>query len=394
VSAQVCPVTSVEVFALRAPSADVEDIDGSSETVVVRLTDGDGRTGIGEADSPAGAVRELVLMDDVHAWSRGLAGIVVGRDPIQLTAIHDDLYASSLYHGRRGLGLHAISAVDVALHDLAGKQLGRPTYHLLGGARQDAITPYATIYPGAVGDRTIGEVMDAIASGVEQALELGFTAVKMEVLFGDLVTDRQLVDCIEEGRRLVGEEILLLVDFGYRWRDWREALWVLNRVADCDLYLAEAPLRHDDLAGHARLARAVETRVGGAELAATVGECREWLREGCVDVLQPDVGRCGGLTELRRIAELAELEGRLVIPHGWKTGITLAASCHFAAATPNAPLVEFLHPALFDSPLRAELTTPEPVLEGGRIPLPEASGLGVELVAQAVERYSITAPRR
>ncbi len=89
----------------------------------------------------------------------------------------------------------------------------------------------------------------------------------------------------------------MMVDFGYRWQDWREALWVLDRLEDCDLYFAEATLHHDDLEGHAKLAARAGTRIGGAEMAATVFECREWLERGRVGVLQPDIGRCGGLTE-------------------------------------------------------------------------------------------------
>src|SRR6185436_4121974 len=110
--------------------------------------DEEGRAGIGEADAPAVAVRELVLMDDVHGWSRGLAGLLAGRDPLEIGALHDELYAGTIYHARRGLGIHALSAVDVALHDLVGKQLGRPSYQLLGGARRNDIRPYATIYAG------------------------------------------------------------------------------------------------------------------------------------------------------------------------------------------------------------------------------------------------------
>jgi L-rhamnonate dehydratase len=182
--------------------------------------------------------------------------------------------------------------------------------------------------------------------------------------------------------------VALLVDFGYRWRDWREALWTLSRLEDANLYLVEATLQHDDLAGHRKLASRVETRVAGAEMAATVHECREWLREGGVDVLQPDVGRCGGLTELRRIADLAELEGALVIPHGWKTGITAAAARHFQAATPSAPFFELLHPELFDSPLRRELVTPEPAVVDGVMEIPSEPGLGIELDEESVARYS------
>jgi L-alanine-DL-glutamate epimerase-like enolase superfamily enzyme len=153
---------------------------------------------------------------------------------------------------------------------------------------------YATIYQGAVGDRTVGQMMDATAELFERALRLGFRAVKLEVIWGGLVTDRELVACIAEGRSMLGEDVTLLVDFGYRWRDWREALWALSRLEQVDLYLAEAVLRHDDLAGHAKLAGRVPTRVGGAEMAATVHECREWLREGGVDALQPDPAAAAG----------------------------------------------------------------------------------------------------
>jgi L-alanine-DL-glutamate epimerase-like enolase superfamily enzyme len=383
----VAAIVEIEAIVLRAPTSDASDLDSSAETVVVLVRDEDGVVGIGEADAPAAVVRELVLMEDVHAWSRGLRGVLLGRDPFGIAALHRELYEATIYHGRRGLGIHALSAVDVALHDLVGKQLGRPAYELLGGACRDAIRPYATIYPGAPGDRTIGELMDDIAGRFERALALGFQAVKMEVLFGDLVSDRELVRCVAESRRLLGDEVTLLVDFGYRWDDWRSALWTLNRLGDCDLYLAEATLQHDDLDGHAKLAARVETRVGGAEMAAGRLECREWIERGGVDVLQPDVSRAGGLTEMARIAALAADAGVLVIPHGWKTGITAAAARHLQAAAPNVPLVEHLSPDLFDSPLRRDLVTPEPEIADGRIALPTAPGLGVELDWDAVARY-------
>jgi L-alanine-DL-glutamate epimerase-like enolase superfamily enzyme len=388
-SAHVSTIAEVEAIPLRAPGVDPADLDSSRETIVVRITDEDGLAGIGEADAPIGAVRELVLMDDVFAWSRGLRSALLGADPFEIAALNRRLYEETIYHGRRGLGLHALSAVDVALHDLVGKQLGRPAYQLLGGARREAITPYATVWPGGVKGRSLDGLMGEIASQFRRALELGYRAVKMEVVFGELVGDRELVECIREGRRLLGDDAMLALDFGYRWDDWRRALWVLDRVEDCNIFFAEATLRHDDLEGHRKLAERVETRVGGAELATTVHECREWLERGRVDVLQPDVNRCGGLTELRRIAELASFHGALVVPHGWKTGITAAASRHFQAATDNAPLVEALSPHLYDSPLRAELVRPEPEVRDGRIPLPTEPGLGIELVDEALERYRV-----
>ncbi|MGI8605634.1 MAG: hypothetical protein ACR2L0_00535 [Gaiellaceae bacterium] len=120
-------IVEVEVIALRA-GLDQGDLDSSAETVVVRLTDEDGHTGIGEADAPALAVRELVLMEGVHAWSRGLRELLLGRDPFERAALWHDLYDATIYHGRRGLGIHALSAVDVAVHDLAGERLARPVY--------------------------------------------------------------------------------------------------------------------------------------------------------------------------------------------------------------------------------------------------------------------------
>ena len=386
----VSPIVDAEAVVLRAPANDDGDLDGSSETVLVRVRDEAGRVGVGEADAPAAAVRELVLMEDVHPWSRGLRGMLLGHDPFEIAALHAELAQGTVYHARRGLGVHAASATDVALHDLVGKQIARPVYQLLGGARRTAIAPYATVYAGPVAGRTIGQMMDDVAARFGRALDLGFTAVKMEVLFEDLVTDAGLVECIREGRRLLGDEVTMMVDFGYRWNDWREALWTLRRVEDCNVYFAEATLRHDDLAGHARLAERVETRVCGAEFAATVDECREWLERGRVDVLQADINRCGGLTEIRRIAELAALHGALVIPHCWKTGVTAAASRHFQAATPNAPYVEMFHPDLYESPLRRELTGAEPEISDGRIALPTAPGLGIEIDEAAVERYRIT----
>jgi L-alanine-DL-glutamate epimerase-like enolase superfamily enzyme len=118
-------------------------------------------------------------------------------------------------------------------------------------------------------------------------------------------------------------------------------------------------VQHDDLDGHARLAQVAPMRIAGAEFAATVQECREWLKRGKVDVLQPDVNRCGGLTELRRIADLAFHHGAEVVTHGWKTRITPAAQRHFQAATPCCLTIVTCHPELCESILRSSRTADE-----------------------------------
>jgi L-alanine-DL-glutamate epimerase-like enolase superfamily enzyme len=380
-------MAGVDVIPVASLGQSQNDLDGTLDTVILRLTDEDGRTGIGEADGPPEVIKAFIEMPTAHLWSRNAAEILLGADPVETAGLWQKLYEGTFWPGRRGLGIHAISAIDIALHDLAGKALGLPAYKLMGGARRERLRPYCTIYPGLSQGRPVSALMTEIGRQFEAALAIGFRAVKMEVLFFDLVTDAELVGLINEGRRMLGDGILMALDFGYRWNSWHDAKWVLDRIADCDIYFAEATLQHDDLAGHARLAAQSAIRICGAEAAATRWEIREWLERGGVAVVQPNIGRGGGLTEIRRIADLCELHGAQVIPHGWKTGITSAVGRHFQAACPAAPLFEYISPQVFDSPLRRELVSPEPVIADGFMALPTAPGLGIELNEELVERW-------
>ncbi|HXV25548.1 MAG TPA: mandelate racemase/muconate lactonizing enzyme family protein [Alphaproteobacteria bacterium] len=379
-------IIRLEVIPLAAPVQTADDLDGTTETVVVRVFDEEGRFGIGETDAPADVVKHFLEMRTAHLWSRNMAEILIGSDPIELAAIWQRMYEGVFWPGRRGLGIHALSAIDVALHDLAGKQHGVPAYKLMGGARRERLRPYCTIFPGLPRGRSIDTLMAEIDRQFQAALAAGYRAVKMEVLFFDLVTDAELVGLIHQGRRMLGDGILMALDFGYRWHSWHDAKWVLDRIADCNIFFAEATLQHDDLDGHARLAEASAIRICGAEAAATRWEVREWLERGKVGVVQPNITRGGGLTEMRRIAELCELYGAEVIPHGWKTGITAAAGRHFQAACPAVPVFEVVSPKVFDSLLRRELVSPEPDVEDGTMALPEAPGLGIELNEELVRR--------
>jgi len=380
-------ISRIEAIPIAAPEQDRNDLDGTVDTVIVRVVDEDGRFGIGEADAPPEAVKSFLEMPTAHLWSRNALEVLVGQDPIEIAALWQKLYEGTFWPGRRGLGIHALSAIDIALHDLAGKQLGLPVYKLMGGARRERLRPYCTIYPGLAQGRPVSELMREIGRQFELALETGFRAVKMEVLFYDLVTDAELVRLIREGRRMLGDSALMALDFGYRWHSWHDAKWVLDRVADCDIYFAEATLQHDDLVGHSKLAAQSAIRICGAEAAATRFEVLEWLERGGVSVVQPNIGRAGGLTEIRRIADMCELRGAEVIPHGWKTGITSAVGRHFQAACPAAPLFEYVSPRVFDSPLRRHLVSPEPALEDGFMDLPSEPGLGIVLNEELVERW-------
>jgi L-alanine-DL-glutamate epimerase-like enolase superfamily enzyme len=382
-------IAQVEVIPIVAPEQARDDLDGTVETVIVRITDADGRSGIGETDAPATVVKSFIEMPTAHLWSQNLVSLLVGADPIEIAGLWQKMYEGTFWPGRRGLGIHALSAIDIALHDLAGKQLGLPAYKLMGGARRERLRPYCTIYPGLAHGRPIHDLMAEIERQFDVALAIGFRAVKMEVLFYELVSDRELVELIHEGRRMLGDDVLMALDFGYRWHSWHDAKWVLDRVADCDIYFAEATLQHDDLIGHARLAAQSPIRICGAEAAATRWEIREWLEKGGVAIVQPNIGRGGGLTEIRRIADLCELHGAQVVPHGWKTGITSAAGRHFQAACPAAPLFEYIAPQVYPSALRRELVSPEPALADGFMALPTEPGLGIVLNEELVQRWRV-----
>jgi L-alanine-DL-glutamate epimerase-like enolase superfamily enzyme len=382
-------IVNVEAIPIVTDDVSADDLDGSYETVLVRVTDEDGRVGNGETDAPTDVIKAYIEASDAHDWSRGPKGLLIGKDPFEIPALYDELYLATRFPGRRGIGIHALSAIDIALHDLVGKQLGRPAYQLLGGARHAHLHPYGTIWPGLPNGRPISALMDEIKRQMTLLVESGLNAVKMEVLFGDLVTDSELVELIGEGRAHLGDDVTLGVDFGYRWTDWRSALSVLERIQEFDIYFAEAPLDHDNLISHRRLVERSPIRVGGAEMSATRFECQEWLDATGVDLIQASVNRCGGLTEAHRIAEIAARYGATMIPHGYKTGITVAASMHFQASTPNAPFFEFLSPATARSKLRLGLVGPEPKVHDGVIDLPTAPGLGFEVDEDVVERYRV-----
>jgi L-rhamnonate dehydratase len=382
-------IAHVEFIPIVGPEQASSDLDGSVETILIRITDDDGRFGIGETDAPAHVIKSYLEMSTAHAWSQNLPELLVGADPLEIASLWQKMYEATFWPGRRGLGIHAISAIDVALHDLVGKQLGVPTYKIMGGARRERLRPYCTIFPGLAHGRPVADLMTEIERQFDAALSTGFTALKMEVLFYDLVTDRELIELIHRGRRYLGDDILLALDFGYRWDSWHDAKWVLDRVEDCNIYFAEATLQHDDMAGHARLASQSSIRICGAEAAATRWEVREWIERGGVSVVQPNITRCGGLTEIRRISDMCEMAGVQVIPHGWKTGITSAVGRHFQAACQAAPVFEYISPEVFDSPLRRELVSPEPQITKGFMELPTEPGLGITLNEDAVSQWRV-----
>ena len=186
----------------------------------------------------------------------------------------------------------------------------------------------------------------------------------------------------------------LMVDVAYCWSDWKEALRILRQIEKYDVFFVETPLPSDDLDGYARLADATAIRIAAGEWLQTRFEFADLIDRGRVDVVQPDIGRVGGITEAMRVVEIAFDRGRVVVPHCWKTGIGIAATAHVAAASPNCRFIEFLPAAVADSRLRRELVADELRIENGKISLPRLPGLGFELNRIAMTEFAEVANER
>lgn len=357
--------------------------DGAQETVIVKVHTDSGITGLGEVDASPHMIQAVLEAPSSHNWSLSFQDLLIGENPLDVERLWDKMYEGTIYTGRRGLVIHAIGAVDLALWDVAGQALGRPVFELLGGPRRDAVIPYASVHPPL---SNLAETERQTQYLMEKVLEMGYRAVKLQLVYAQVYSDSDIVRLVKMARRILGEKITFMIDVGYRWPDSKAALWTLRQLEDCNLYFVETPLRMDDLDGHARLAEAVTTRIAGAELLASRFEAIDLMDRGKVDVIQPDIGRAGGLTECMRIAKLAEHRGLLCTPHGWKSGLTVAAEIHFSAAASNVPFIEFMVPELWPSVIRRELITPEFAPKQGVIDLPKMPGLGVQLNEEVARR--------
>jgi L-rhamnonate dehydratase len=379
-------ITEVEAIVLANPEVDPLACDSAQDAVVVRIRTDEGLVGIGEVDATPWAVKAFLDAPSAHAFSLGMRDLLVGEDPLDARRLWRKLYDGTIMAGRRGLGIHAIGAVDVALWDLRGLAEGTPVWKLLGGAARPYVTPYASILPsGSAGD----EALEDTTRRMTQVREERFTAAKIEPVPQLVRDDADVVEMTRLAREALGPDVTLMVDVGYRWRDVKSALSTIGELAAFGLYLVETPLHIDLLGAYAELSAATPVRIACGELNATRFEFVELMDVGRVDVVQPDVPRAGGFTEAMRIAEAAADRGRLVVPHAWNTGITAATAIHLSAACGNCPYVEYLPPSMFDSGLRKDLLEREPTLVDGLIPLPQEPGLGVEIDPAALEHYRV-----
>lgn len=387
-------ITKIETLVLLDPGFDVEACSSAQDDIVVLIHTDEGITGIGEVDTNPWVAQAMIHARGTHVLGLGLEEMLLGQDPLQPEALWDRMYTGSFMTGRRGLGICAIGALDMALWDIRGKALGQPCWKLLGGARKPHITPYASLLPTG---RTPEAYRDSLAAKAIEAKRLGFRAGKMEVCIkgpyahnGIQESDEWIVRIVAACREAVGADFTIMVDVCYCWTNAKEALRVMRQLEQYDLFFMETPLQLDDLDGYAYLHDHSPIRIAAGELQNGRFEFLDLMDRGKVDVAQPDVGRVGGLTEARRVCDLAADRGRLIVPHCWKTGIGIAASAHLSAATAHCPYIEFLPAPLSEAPLRRELVADELQLVDGVVPLPQKPGLGIELNPDALKRYCVS----
>jgi L-rhamnonate dehydratase len=323
-------------------------------TLVVEIEADDGTVGF--AVTTAGELGAFIV-------EKHLARFVEGARVTDIEKIWDQMYRSTLFYGRKGVVLNAISAVDLALYDLLGKIRQEPVYALLGGPVRDELTMYAT---GARPD---------------VAKDLGFIGGKMPLHHGPAEGEeglRKNLEMIRDMREKVGDDFWLMLDC-WMSLDLDYATRLAHGAAEYGLKWIEEALPPDDYWGYAKLKKQVPPQmlVTTGEHEATRWGFKLLLDMECADIIQPDVGWCGGITELSKISAMADAAGALVIPHG-----SSVYSYHFVVTRTNSPFAEFLmmHPTAEEVvPMFSPMLLGEPVPVNGKLKVPETPGFGVEL---------------
>lgn len=368
-------IVDVETIILALPEI-LERTDGSQDTVIVRVTTDEGIVGVGEVDSSPWVIKAIIEARKSHTICCGLKELVMGEDPFQISRIWEKMYQGSIYYGRRSAAIHAMSGIDLALWDLMGKATGRPVCEMLGACYRKEVRAYAS--------SLFGESIKETGQMARDYIDQGFTAVKFgwEPIGQDPENDVALV---KEIREAVGPRTDVMIDAGFAW-DAKTAIQMAKRFSDYNIYWLEEPLHPDDLDGYARLTNGTDVRIAAGEEESSRLSYLDLMDRGCVDIVQVDVTRCGGLTEAIRIAQLAADRHRPVVNHSFKSGISIAASLHFLAAVPNAFILEY---CVSQSPLRQNLTKQKFELEAGVVKVPDGPGLGVELDESVIAKYRV-----
>ncbi len=370
-------ITDVEAIYLRLPQVK-EQCDSGQDALIVRVSTDAGITGIGEVDSAPLAVKGAIEGPFSHTTAAGLRELVIGEDPFQTEYLWYKMYRKNTYGGRRGVGLHAMSGIDLALWDIKGKALGQPVWKLLGGGFHKRLRAYASSLFG----RTPAET----AERARRFRDRGFTAVKFgwDPMGQDEKTDIALV---REARRGLGDDADLMIDAGLVW-DAKTAIHRARAFSEYNIFWLEEPLLPDDYEGYRKLSEATEVRIAAGEEESNRLSFLELMDRGRIDIVQVDLTRVGGFTEAMKVASLAVDRGVPVVNHGFTTYINVAAALHFLNSIPNSFILEFVVEE--ETTLRDHITRQKFAARDGYLDIPDAPGLGIDLNEEGISKYRVS----
>jgi len=375
-------IVAVEPILLRgqqgygASAGGEEASDNGDWQLVVRVATDEGLVGWADVETLAPAAVAVIAGQGMSILGfRTLSEMLVGEDPLQVERLWDRMYVGSAYYGRRGLAMQCMSAIDNCLWSIRAQAAGMPLAALLGGRRRESVVAYASTL--------FRETPDGMREAALGYVARGFRAVKFGWgVFGeDPGRDRELVAAAREA---LGPDRALLVDPGWYpagWKRWgeprsrREALAMCEWLAAHGVGWVEDFIHPEDFEQYAWVRANSPVPIAAGEQVATHWEFERFIRQGCVDVVQPDLSRCGGITVARRVAQLAQEAGIDLVPHSWLTHLLTGYSLQLLATLPRARFVEF---NVSQSPLTRGITTqPFSLGTDGTVAIPDVVGIGV-----------------
>lgn len=385
-------IRAIKAFWLQVPipeeKASVSDFgrNVAFNTTLVRVETDEGIVGYGEAKATVGGLgnqRALVTLIEQE-----MGPLLVGQDPRDIARIWELMYNGSRAHyalsrgrvfpilGRRGITISAISGIDMALWDLLGRSLKQPVHRLLGGRCHDRLPAYAS--GGWAPEPKIGEEL------LGYVKEGGFKAVKMRagVADGNVATS---IRRVRAARQALGDGVEIMVDVHGTW-SVAEAKRFCREAAEYRLAWLEEPVSADNKKGYAEVRAATDIPIAGGESEFTRFDFRDLAELRAVDVFQPDLAICGGITEGMRIAALADAFQIGLSPHMWGGALMFSAGLQVCAVSPSAFIVEY---SLLPNPLHHELPKNPIVAKDGRITVPDRPGLGIEVDEEFVKKYTV-----
>jgi D-arabinonate dehydratase/D-galactarolactone cycloisomerase len=349
----------------------------SIEAVVVKITTDNGIVGWGDVHTPVAAEIGKTVIDSL------LAPLLYGRDPLDIQPLWEEMYASMRLRGHSaGYLMEAISGIDIALWDIAGKALKTPVFKLMGGQLRDRIPVYASSLPRV--HSSAGEAgWQGLTEAASRLVESGYRAFKVK-LGVDIEQDRHALSLLREA---VGDQVDIMVDVNGVY-DLALAKKAGNMMAEFGVRWIEEPLPPENLRDYARLAEFLDIIVAGGECLCNRWIFNDYLSAQALGVVQPDVSRAGGLSECKRISDLADVYNVPFAPHvSTGTAIYMAASLQWAAAGPNLMTCEW--PLGQSSAGNGILAEPF-VFEDGFVSVSDRPGLGIEIDEQALGQWLVS----